>query len=250
MNNYKMIISYDGTNYYGFQRQNNFITIQEEVERALKIIFNDKGLSIISSIRTDKGVHANNHVINFFHEKEIELNRLKKSFNSLVNRDIYCKQVTLENSDFHARYHADKKEYIYIINNGEYNTLMHNYEMYVEKKLDIEKMISASKKIIGTHDFKAFTITECKKESVKTIYDIKITLDKEKIIISILGNGFLRYMVRTIVGLLIDIGLNKKNETIIDIAFEKKDRKVLGKMADSQGLYLNEVFYKIYTNNL
>ena len=116
--------------------------------------------------------------------------------------------------------------------------------MYVEKKLNIEKMVLASQKLIGVHDFKAFTITECKKESVKEIFDIKFYEENQKIYISIIGNGFLRYMVRTIVGTLIEIGLDKKEMDVIDKAFEQKNRKILGKMADCQGLYLKEVFYK------
>lgn len=243
MVNYKMELIYDGTNYFGYQIQNSVPTIQKEVERVLKQMLNLKEITCFASGRTDRGVHANGQVINFFTEKKINCDQFLYSFNRLINHDISGKKLEEVPSDFHARYSAIEKEYIYKIRINEYNPFLRNYEWYIPQKVDFDLIEKAIFKLKGIHDFKAFTVTECKNPSVKNLMDIKIIRNENSICFYFIGNGFLRYMVRTIMGLLIEIGLGKKKLSCIDEAFDTKDRTILGKMAPAQGLYLNRVKY-------
>ncbi len=120
-----MTFSYDGTLYSGYQKQNDRVSIQEELERVLSIIFNEK-IKISSSGRTDSGVHALNQTAHF-DSKEVDISKLKHYINSLINKDIYIKKIKKVSNNFHARYNVKKKEYIYKINVGEYNPIQRNY---------------------------------------------------------------------------------------------------------------------------
>ena len=205
---YLMTLSYDGTNFSGYQKQVKERTVQGELEKVLKQI-NDN--------------------------------------NSLLPEDIYVKKIENVSEDFHARFNALGKEYIYIINMGEYNPLERNYVYQYNKKLDVVEMERAMKYIEGTHNFKSFTKTdEEKNDYIRTISQtilIRDSKDLNKITLSFVGTGFLRYMVRNIVGTLIEIGEGKrKSEEIITILNEE-DRTKAGKTANPEGLYLKNVFY-------
>jgi len=242
---YLMTFSYDGTNYNGYQKQPNLITIQSVIEDILTKINSNKEVSIHASGRTDSGVHANNQKAHFDLDKNIETDKLKYSLNSLLPKDIYIKDIKEVESVFHARFDVVKKEYIYKINIGEYNPIEVNHILQHNKILDINKMNLALKLLEGEHDFSSFTKMVDEKESyVRTIYETGITLEKNIITIKFIGNGFLRYMVRNMVGLLIEIGSNKKEINEVVRLFEVKDRKEAGITAPPNGLYLNNVYYE------
>ena len=179
--------------------------------------------------------------------KEIDPNKLYRGINSLLPEDIYVSKVEVVDDNFHARFDAIGKEYIYKINMGEYNPIERNYVFQYCKRLDISSMERALKYLEGEHNFKSFTKTTdeiddyVRKISVTSIErDIK---DLNKIVISFVGTGFLRYMVRNMVGLLIEVGEGKRNpEEIIDI-LKHEDRTFAGKTAPACGLYLRNVFY-------
>ena len=180
-------------------------------------------------------------------DTNIPIDKLMKGINSLLPEDIYVKKIENVNEDFHARFNALGKEYIYIINMGEYNPLERNYVYQYNKKLDVVEMERAMKYIEGTHNFKSFTKTdEEKNDYIRTISQtilIRDSKDLNKITLSFVGTGFLRYMVRNIVGTLIEIGEGKrKSEEIITILNEE-DRTKAGKTANPEGLYLKNVFY-------
>ena len=240
---YLMTFSYDGTNYNGYQKQPNKNTIQDKIEEALFKITGNK-IIIHSSGRTDSKVHALNQKAHFDLDKEFDLYKLKKGLNSLIPEDIYIKEIEKVNVDFHARFNVLKKIYIYKINIGDYNPIDRNYVYQYNKELDIKKMIKASKCLIGTHNFKAFTKTDTTKDDyIRTIYNINIDIKDNIITLEFIGNGFLRYMVRNIVGTLIEVGENKLvPKDIVDI-LESQDRKKAGKTANPEGLYLKEVNY-------
>lgn len=240
---YLMTFSYDGTNYNGYQKQPNKNTIQNQIEHALLKITNSN-ITIHSSGRTDSKVHAINQYAHFDLEKNFEPNKLKKALNSLINNDIYIKKIIPVNNDFHARFDVKEKEYVYKINLGEYNPLERNYVYQYNKNLNIDNMEKAIKYLEGTHNFKSFTKTDLKKEDyIRTIYEIKIIKNNDILSIIFRGNGFLRYMVRNIVGTLIEIGENKRKiEDIIHI-IESENRILAGKTAKPEGLYLNDVKY-------
>ena len=240
---YLMTFSYDGTNYNGYQKQPNKNTVQNKIEEALEKITNEK-ITIHSSGRTDSKVHALNAKAHFDIEKEINIDKLKKGINSLIPEDIYVKKIEQVDGEFHARFNVIEKRYLYKINIGDYNPIERNYVYQYNKELDIKKMIEASKYLIGTHNFKAFTKTDDTKDDyIRIIYDIKIKEEDNIITLEFIGNGFLRYMVRNMVGTLIEIGENKLKPIDIMNILESEDRKKAGKTAKACGLYLKDVKY-------
>ena len=244
---YFMTFSYDGTNFYGYQKQPRMRTVQKSLEDVLKEINGGKNVSICASGRTDAGVHAINQKANFELEKKIDGDKLKKGINSLLPEDIYVKKIEEVSDEFHARFSAIGKEYIYKINMGEYNPIERNYVYQYNKRLDINEMERGLKYLEGEHNFKSFTKTnEEITDYVRTISQTSIVRDSKdinKITITFVGTGFMRYMVRNMVGLLIEIGEGKrKAEEVIDI-LKHEDRSFAGKTAPACGLYLRNVFY-------
>lgn len=244
---YLITIAYDGTLFSGYQKQPRERTVQGELEKALKEINGGKKVTAHASGRTDAKVHAMAQKVHFDLDTKITVDKLEKALNSLLPEDIYVKKAEEVNDDFHARFSAIGKEYIYILNMGEYNPLERNYVYQHNKKLDVVEMERAMKYLEGTHNFKSFTKADEEKEDyVRTISQtnlIRDTKDVNKITLVFVGTGFLRYMVRNIVGTLIEVGEGKRrSEDVIDI-LRKEDRKVAGKTANAEGLYLKNVFY-------
>ena len=240
---YLMTFSYDGTNYNGYQKQPNKNTIQDKIEEALSKI-TSTNITIHSSGRTDSKVHALNQKAHFDLDKSYDLYKLKKSINSLIPDDIYIKDIIVVKDDFHARFNVKKKIYEYKINTGIYNPIDRNYIYQYNKELDIDKMKEASTYLLGEHNYKAFTKTDITKEDyIRTIYKINIKEKNGIITLEFIGSGFLRYMVRNIVGTLIAIGEEKlKPKDIIHI-LKSEDRKNASKTANPEGLYLKDVKY-------
>lgn len=242
-----MTFSYDGTAYRGYQKQPNERTIQEEIEKILTRINSEESVSISATGRTDAGVHALNQKAHFDLAQELEEEKLRNSMNKMLPDDIYVKKIEKVADDFHARFDVKAKEYIYRINIGEYNPLQRNYVYQYNKRLDVSEMERALKYLEGEHNFKSFTKNDSEKEDyVRTI--IQATLIREvknvnEIVISLVGTGFLRYMVRNIVGLLIEIGEGKRKSEEIYTILQAEDRREAGKMAPPNGLYLKDVFY-------
>ena len=244
---YLITISYDGTNFSGYQKQPKERTIQGELEKALKEINGGKKVEVHASGRTDAKVHALAQRVHFDLNTKITCEKLEKALNSLLPDDIYVRKAEEVKEDFHARFSAIGKEYIYILNMGQYNPLERNYVYQHNEKLDVVEMERAMKYLEGTHNFKSFTKTDEEKDDyVRTISQtnlIRDTKDINKITLVFVGTGFLRYMVRNIVGTLIEVGkCNLKSEQIIDI-LKTEDRRAAGKTANPEGLYLKNVFY-------
>ena len=244
---YFMTISYDGTDFKGYQKQPKSRTIQGELEKVLKKINGDNDVSICASGRTDAGVHAMNQKAHFDLDQEIDCDKLLRSINSMLPDDIYVKDIKRVSDNFHARFDAIGKEYIYQINMGEYNPLERGYVYQHDGKLDVVEMQRAMKYLEGTHSFKAFTKADDEREDyVRTLSQTNIIRDLKdvsKITLVFIGTGFMRYMVRNMVGTLIEIGEGKRrSEEIIDI-LKSEDRTRAGKTAEAKGLFLKNVFY-------
>lgn len=243
---YLMTFSYDGTLYEGYQIQGNKKTIQHTIEKELTKINSNNKVNISASGRTDKGVHAYNQKAHFILDKNIEPSILKNSLNKLLPNDIYIKNIDKVDNEFHARYNVIKKEYIYKINLGEYNPIDSNYIFQYNKSLDIDKIKEALPLLEGEHNFKAFTKVDEEKESyIRTIYKIDIELFNNILTFKFVGNGFLRYMIRNIVGTLINVGEGKINPNEIEQIIKSCDRKKAGLKAPACGLYLNNVYYNL-----
>lgn len=235
-------ISYDGYLFYGFQRQKDKRTVCSLVEEVLRKVLNENIL-IVGASRTDRGVHANSFYFHFDCEKVLDTEKLKVSLNKLISNDIYFKNITIVNEDFHARYSVKSKEYVYVINMGEYNPTRRNYELEYNKKINIKLLKKASKYLVGEHDFKSFTSDSMGKNTVRRVNYIKFKKNKELLIISIEANGFLKYMIRNIIGLFLEINENKKTPIMTKEILESKDRTKLGIKAPPSGLYLNKIKY-------
>lgn len=241
---YRIDFSYDGTNYNGYQLQPNLRTVQNELEKAASYLNRQNYTSVQSSGRTDKGVHALNQVAHFDMDVQIPLEKIKRGLNSNLPNDIHIIKVMKVSNNFHARFSVKKKEYIYRINTGEYNPMMRNYIYQYNRELDISKMREAILYFEGTHDFTSFVSSEDEREDkVRTIYKTNIKEKNEIIEISFQADGFMKYQVRNMVGILIEIGNGKKIISDVEMILKRKDRKISIKTAPAEGLYLKKVWY-------
>ena len=238
---YLINLTYDGSLFYGYQIQNNNKTVEGELEKVLSKILNTN-INTVGSSRTDKGVHAINQYCHFDYDKKIDLKKLKHSINSLIDKGIYIKSIKKVNNDFHSRYNVIKKEYIYKINMKEYNPIERNYVFQYCKKIDRDLIESYIKKLNGKHNFRSFTSDKDANNYERDI-TIEYKISNKTLYLRFKSSGFLRYMIRNIVGLLIDINDNKKSINDIDKIFESKNRCKLGVCAPPEGLYLEKIEY-------
>ncbi len=236
--------SYDGTNYVGFQNQPGLETIQGKLEEALTKINNNQKVTITATGRTDRKVHALCQYAHADLTVTITDKKLKRALNSNLPPDIHVIETKIVSSNFHARYNVKSKQYKYYLNMGEYNPLLRNYVFQYNHSLDIPKMNLASQYLVGTHDFRAFVTDNKEKENcVRTITKIKISQQKNILCFTFEGNGFLRYQVRNMVGLLIKVGENKLSPELVEKILLSKDRTKSGKTAPAEGLYLTKIKY-------
>lgn len=237
--------SYDGIAYHGYQYQKGLDTIQKRLEEALEKINNNTKTNVIATGRTDKGVHALCQYAHVDLDINITEQKLKRALNSNLPNDIHIIETKIVPKDFHARYNVKEKEYKYYINTGEYNPLERNYVFQYNYQLNIKKMQEAIKIFLGTHDFRAFVTDNKEKENcIRTITKATIEeLSNKKIVITFQGTGFLRYQVRNMVGILIQIGEDKITKQKLQEILDSKNRSNNGKTAPAVGLYLTKVMY-------
>lgn len=234
--------SYDGTNYSGYQKQPGLNTIEGKLEEALTKINNGVKTTITSTGRTDKKVHALSQYGHADIKVSITEYKLKRALNSNLPEDIHVIDTKIVNDNFHARYNVAEKTYKYIMNLGEYNPIERNYVFQYNYKLNVNAMKKAIKYFKGTHDFRAFVTDNKEKENcIRTITETNIEEDNNKLTITFTGNGFMRYQVRNMIGILIKVGENKLEPNKIKEIIESKDRLKAGKTAPAEGLYLVDV---------
>ena len=240
---YLITFSYDGSKYFGYQKQKGVNSVQEDLEKVLSLI-NNKPVSVCASGRTDAGVHANGQCAHFDIDINITPDKLKNALNGLLNGNIYVKSVVEVPDTFHARFDVKQKEYIYKINTGEYSPIYKDYIYQYCKPLDVDSMKTAIKLFEGEHNFKSFTKANVETNNfARIIYSTAVTKDNDIITIKFVGNGFMRYMVRNMVGFLIEIGEGKRNISDVNSVLLEEDRTKAGKTAPPEGLYLNKVTY-------
>ena len=206
---YLAIVQYDGTSFMGWQIQSNARTIQEEIEKVLSKVLNTP-TKIFGSGRTDARVHSIGQTFHFDSKEIDDLGKLTYSINSLLPEDIYIVSIKKVADDFHARFSAKDKTYLYILNTGRYDVFNRNYTNQYLRELDIKAIKEASKLFLGEHNFKNFTSKEEDKDNyIRTINSFDVVVNGDVISFYINGNGFMRYMVRMIIGTLIEVGLGK-----------------------------------------
>lgn len=237
----KSFVCYRGTRYLGFQIQapSEEKSIQGEIQRVLSQIF-FREIKIVGSGRTDKGVHALKQCFHFDVAKEVDLVKLKRSANCLLPSDIHILSFERVPDDFHARFDVKDKTYRYIVNTGEYDPiedeLLYNYN----RPLDVGKIAEAGNLLIGEHSFHNFCCND--DDFVRTVYAFRVWKEKEKVIMELNGNGFRRYMVRMIVGTLIEVGSGRMGaDRFGEYLSETKSR--VSYKAPASGLYLADIRY-------
>jgi tRNA pseudouridine38-40 synthase len=244
----KLTIEYDGTNYHGWQTQNGLPTIQESIETALKKLFSQDIKTFVAG-RTDAEVHAFGQTAHFDiddHRNYSEWRIMSGINNYLVEEPISIVKVEFVDQDFHSRFSAQQKSYIYkIVNRYSELTLQKNRAWLVRKNVDIKKMIESSKFLIGRHDFSSFKAQDCQSRiPCKTIDEINFTQNKDEIQIEFLGKSFLHNQVRIMVGTLKKIATSDKfHPKLMADILEKKNRIYAGETAPGCGLYLNWIKY-------
>ncbi len=238
--NYVIEISYDGSKFFGFQRLNEEKSVQKVLEEALSKI-NKQSVVVKGAGRTDRGVHANGQCVSFKLDIDISEDGLKRALNSLVKPEIYVKSVKVVEEDFHARFSVLKKKYIYKINVGEFKPILDDYVYQSEYKLDIDKMKEVAKLYLGVHDFHNFVSGE-RDDYTCIIYDIKFNLDEDILSIEFEGKSFYRYMVRNLVGMMIEVGRGKDEITKVKDMLNSNE-EMPGYTAPACGLYLEKIEY-------
>ena len=236
---YLIRFSYDGTNFKGYQKQEGYRTIQEELEKAALKINDGKSVVVKAAGRTDKGVQALDQVAHLDIDVSITPYKLKRAMNSNLSDEIHINSVKEVPSDYFVRHHVIKKEYHYYINMGEFNPVMRNYVYQHCYPLNVPKMVESIQYFKGEHDFRAFVTENSVKENcVRTIYEVSIEESDNVLDIKFVGNGFLRYQVRNMVGALLKVGTGKIEPSVVKEILDSKVRGKNGATAKSCGLYL------------
>ena len=242
MQNIKLVIEYDGTDFSGWQRLPIKRTVQGTIEAVLTKILNTPTV-ITGAGRTDSGVHAFGQTANFVLKRDFDLVKLRRALNGLLPPDISIKEVTKVKPSFSSRFDARMKTYTYVVLNSSIpSALQSRYSYFYPRKLNVSLMKKAAKGLLGRHDFKHFSSGEEREKTVRSVKAIKITKKGDYISIDFIGQSFLRRMVRIMAGLLVDAGVGS-------IRPEDTSKIVRGKIKfppkalPSHGLFLKQIKY-------
>jgi tRNA pseudouridine38-40 synthase len=243
VNNIKLIIEYDGTNYVGWQQQKNGITIHGVLTKAIERVVNEEA-TLQGSGRTDAGTHAVGQVANFKTKSDIPVYNLVQAINTYLPKDIVVKSAEKVPEDFHSRYSAKSKTYCYTILNSEIRDAVgRDYCLHYSTPLNVDKMQRASKALMGKHDFSAFKSKSDVISSVRTIMKMEIKENGKYLTFTVEADGFLYKMVRSIVGTLLEVGKGKMKITEFKQIVKSGIRARAGNTVAASGLCLLEVKY-------
>ncbi|RXJ03071.1 tRNA pseudouridine(38-40) synthase TruA [Anaerobacillus alkaliphilus] len=245
MKRIKCKVAYDGTFFNGFQIQPKGRTIQAEIEKGLQKLHKGTQVKIYASGRTDTFVHAKGQVFHFDTLMDIPLERWHNAIQTVLPSDIEVLEVNEVSIEFHSRFDVVSKEYRYFVQRGRrMDVFRRHYRYFYPYQLSIENMVQASNQLIGTHDFTSFCSAKTDKEDkVRTIYSIEIIEKEDELEFRFVGDGFLRNMVRILVGTLLEVGRGRRQPEEILNVLDSKDRERAGHTAPGHGLFLWEVNY-------
>lgn len=235
----RLTVAYDGTNYHGWQVQNNGITIESELNRALSELLKEP-ITVIGASRTDSGVHALGNIAVFDTVAPMPAEKISYALNVRLPEDIRIQKSEEVEPDWHPRHCESRKTYEYRIYRGEFPMPVKRlYSLFTYHRLDVESMQKAAAYLVGEHDFKSFCQMGAQVEStVRILYTAEVLEEGRDVVIRVCGNGFLYNMVRIIAGTLIEVGQGKKApETMAEI-LEARDRRAAGPTAPAHGLML------------
>jgi tRNA pseudouridine38-40 synthase len=242
--NIRLTVSYDGTNYHGWQSQPNAVSVEDTVRGAVERILDHK-VKLYAGGRTDAGVHALGQVVNFFTAKGIGHDGLVRGLNSLLPQDVRVRDGRDEDGTFQARYSARSKTYVYcILNRADGSPFLSRYVLHAPYSLDVPAMREAVRLIRGAHDFSAFKKkNEAYKSAVREVTRAGIATKQGMVFVVVEANGFLRYMVRNIVGTLLLVGRGRMEAEAFGAVLASGQREEAGPTAPAQGLFLREIRY-------
>lgn len=236
-------VKYLGTNYHGWQKQVNDNSVQTEIEKVLSQILNED-ISIVGSGRTDAGVHALGQTFHFVINKDIDLDRFRYSVNSLLPHDIHIISFERVDEDFHARFNVKKKHYRYHFYSGELDPFLEGRATFYPQEFDRQKLKNSLSLFVGKHNYQDFTSKEEDELNfIREIYEINYVEEGNNHYIDFIGNGFMRYMIRDIVGTVLAVASNKIDISFISNHLDSKKREIVSYKAPSDGLYLIDVIY-------
>ena len=237
---------YKGTKYYGWQKQPNVNTIEEEIEKALSKFFSNQEINIYGAGRTDAGVHAFGQKFHFdIEDREIDLNRLLYSVNQMLPPDIKIEDIEEVDPDFHARFSAKNKCYTYTILTQSKDPFLYDTAYLHPERIDLDKLREVLNYFVGEHNFKNFTSKEEDESNfIRNMYSIDVDTHGDLIYITLVGNGFMRYMIRMIVGMAIHIcDKDLDPEIVLDMLDNDSPREICAYKAPANGLTLVNVHY-------
>ncbi len=246
MRNLKMTIAYDGTGYCGWQVQPNGVTIQGELENAIRrFTGGGQPVSVVGSGRTDAGVHAWGQVANWLYGGDLPLVRIQAALNSLLPEKIMIRRLEEVGSGFHARKAARAKTYLYVIDNASFaNPFIRCFSWHLRRPLDLEALRRGAGYLVGEHDFLSFKAADGETlTSVRTVFQVRWLKRGASLCFFIRGSGFLKNMVRIIVGTLVEIGSGKQPPEAMAGIIAARDRGAAGMTAPARGLILRSVEY-------
>ena len=242
MKNYKLIIQYDGTNYSGWQIQKNSKSIQQKITEAIEILLKEK-INLIGSGRTDSGVHAIGQAANFRTESEIDIYRFKHSLNSILPADILISAMEEVDAEFHARFDAKKRTYLYLLTQTR-SPFYKNYSYFYPRKIDLQKLNLLCNLFLGEKDFTSFSKKNAEIENKNcNVYKAYWRRKGEVILFSIQASRYLHGMVRTIVGTLLNAQDQDDPKTFIQEIFNSQNREEAFESVPAKGLFLYKVEY-------
>ncbi len=241
----KLTVAYDGTNYHGWQIQNNALSVEEVLAGALRELLGEE-IELTGASRTDAGVHALGNVAVFDTNTRIPAEKIALAVNQRLPEDIRVMRSEEVSRSFHPRYCVSRKTYEYWITNAEIQQPVKRlYSYFVYIPLDVERMKETAQYFLGEHDFGAFCSAGSQvRSTVRSIYDLQIFQEGEDIRIQITGNGFLYNMVRIIAGTLIEIGMGRREPETVCQALHYADRNMAGPTAPARGLRLLQIEYE------
>ena len=238
------ICTYKGTNYYGWQKQVGYTSVQSAIEECLSKVY-DSPINIQGSGRTDAGVHALKQYFHYVSDKEKDLKQLVYALNKMLPEDIKILSLEKVSDDFHARYNAAKKIYEYKILLTNKDPLAYDLAYIYPMELDVDLFKKALKKFEGTHNYQDFTSKEEDEGNfIRTIYNIEIIKEGDLLRVIFTGNGFMRYQIRNMIGAALNVANKKEQLEFIDKHLkDNKNREIIAYKALANGLYLVDVIY-------
>ena len=238
------ICSYKGTNYYGWQKQVGFVSVQSTIEEVLSKVY-DTPITITGSGRTDAGVHALKQYFHYDTSKEKDLKQLCYALNKMLPEDIKILSLEMVEDDFHSRYNAKKKIYEYRIVLKNKDPFQDELAFVYPMEFDFDLFKSALDKFVGKHNYQDFTSKEEDEGGfIREVYEIKVTKNDNDIKVRFVGNGFMRYQIRNMIGAAISVANKKEGLDFIDYHLkEDKKREIISYKSPANGLYLVDVVY-------